>query len=275
LRLQTTIAQFVSEDPIGFAGDPTNLYRYVGNRPVQYTDPNSLEKIWFEFHGFIPGKDGVKFPAKHEHNRVDGTWLAAPDLWYYATDNRGFGGGSSRVHYRGWIESTKIGKIGDGDWEARSGTSGSTRVREVNDESLGGGWELVKEQMDSKVRGSAQKHNGNDGTVIRITATGGDPFLEPFAPNLDFTVDFRFDCDPKRPDKVRVTVNGTHDAYPSFEAIVTTAASSLRSPIYVGTSLYKADQPFKSFFSSLVVGLNTTMMFKGRTEYVDATPPNW
>jgi len=32
--------RFLSEDPIGFAGEDTNLYRYVGNNPVSYRDPS-------------------------------------------------------------------------------------------------------------------------------------------------------------------------------------------------------------------------------------------
>lgn len=35
--------QFVSEDPIGFAGGDTNLYRYVRNAPVLFTDSLGLE----------------------------------------------------------------------------------------------------------------------------------------------------------------------------------------------------------------------------------------
>jgi RHS repeat-associated protein len=34
--------RFLSEDPIGFAGDPSNLYRYVGNGPTNATDPSGL-----------------------------------------------------------------------------------------------------------------------------------------------------------------------------------------------------------------------------------------
>lgn len=34
--------RFVSEDPIGFAGGDTNLYRYVGNRPHVANDPTGL-----------------------------------------------------------------------------------------------------------------------------------------------------------------------------------------------------------------------------------------
>ena len=32
--------RFLSEDPIGFRGGDTNLYRYVKNNPIRYTDPS-------------------------------------------------------------------------------------------------------------------------------------------------------------------------------------------------------------------------------------------
>ena len=38
---ETQIGRFISEDPIGFDSD-TNLYRYVGNDPTNYTDPSGL-----------------------------------------------------------------------------------------------------------------------------------------------------------------------------------------------------------------------------------------
>jgi RHS repeat-associated protein len=34
------IGRFLQADPIGFRGDPTNLYRYVGNNPTNFADPN-------------------------------------------------------------------------------------------------------------------------------------------------------------------------------------------------------------------------------------------
>jgi uncharacterized protein RhaS with RHS repeats len=35
-------ARFISEDPIGFEGGDTNLYRYVGNSPTNFVDPFGL-----------------------------------------------------------------------------------------------------------------------------------------------------------------------------------------------------------------------------------------
>jgi RHS repeat-associated protein len=37
-----TIGRFITPDPIGFAGGDTNFYRYVGNDPVNFTDPSGL-----------------------------------------------------------------------------------------------------------------------------------------------------------------------------------------------------------------------------------------
>ena len=36
-------ARFLESDPIGFEGGDVNLYRYVGNNPVNYVDPLGLE----------------------------------------------------------------------------------------------------------------------------------------------------------------------------------------------------------------------------------------
>jgi RHS repeat-associated protein len=39
------IGRWMSEDPIGFGGDPWKLYRYVGNSPTSRTDPQGLFSI--------------------------------------------------------------------------------------------------------------------------------------------------------------------------------------------------------------------------------------
>jgi RHS repeat-associated protein len=38
-----TLQRFLSPDPAGFGGGDTNLYRYVGNDPVDFTDPSGLK----------------------------------------------------------------------------------------------------------------------------------------------------------------------------------------------------------------------------------------
>ncbi|MEX2172878.1 MAG: RHS repeat-associated core domain-containing protein [Pirellulaceae bacterium] len=39
------IGQFLSEDPIGFNGDPSNLHRYVKNQPLTNVDPDGKRGI--------------------------------------------------------------------------------------------------------------------------------------------------------------------------------------------------------------------------------------
>jgi RHS repeat-associated protein len=41
------IGQWVTEDPIGFAGGDANVRRYVGNGPTNATDPSGLESPWW------------------------------------------------------------------------------------------------------------------------------------------------------------------------------------------------------------------------------------
>jgi RHS repeat-associated protein len=43
--LETSNGRWLSRDPIGFDGEDWDLYRYVGNNPVIWTDPNGLN-IW-------------------------------------------------------------------------------------------------------------------------------------------------------------------------------------------------------------------------------------
>jgi RHS repeat-associated protein len=45
-----SVGRFLSEDPIGYAGDVSNVYRYVGNAATMYVDPSGLAFI----HGVPP-----------------------------------------------------------------------------------------------------------------------------------------------------------------------------------------------------------------------------
>ncbi len=55
------IGRFISKDPIGFAGGDTNLYRYVGNSPLNWIDPLGL--IWAT----------IGYDYQRNHNFLD--WL--------------------------------------------------------------------------------------------------------------------------------------------------------------------------------------------------------
>jgi RHS repeat-associated protein len=42
----SNLGRFISEDPIGFAGGDVNLYGYVWNNPMRFTDPYGLDADW-------------------------------------------------------------------------------------------------------------------------------------------------------------------------------------------------------------------------------------
>ena len=42
--LDPALGRFISEDPIGFSGKNPNLWRYVGNNPVSWVDPNGTDQ---------------------------------------------------------------------------------------------------------------------------------------------------------------------------------------------------------------------------------------
>ncbi|MGL4554316.1 MAG: RHS repeat-associated core domain-containing protein [Gemmataceae bacterium] len=56
-----TIGRWLTEDPIGFEGEDANLYRYVGNRPTNATDPSGL-KVWISTgpDTIIEGKEALE-----------------------------------------------------------------------------------------------------------------------------------------------------------------------------------------------------------------------
>jgi RHS repeat-associated protein len=45
--------RWISEDPIGFSGDPWNLYRYVGNSPTNATDSTGLKKRSYDIFEMV------------------------------------------------------------------------------------------------------------------------------------------------------------------------------------------------------------------------------
>src|SRR6266511_423317 len=59
------IGRFLQPDPIGFWGDPTNLYRYCGNNPVKWRDPGGLQD---------DSEEWGKFTLKTENVVVFGTF---------------------------------------------------------------------------------------------------------------------------------------------------------------------------------------------------------
>ena len=73
-----TVGRFLEEDPIRFAGGDANLYRYVGNSPMNYVDPTGcISKAAEDLQKALPGileplKKAAKGTGKNERGGLIG-----------------------------------------------------------------------------------------------------------------------------------------------------------------------------------------------------------
>jgi RHS repeat-associated protein len=102
-----SVGRWLSEDPIGFSAGDANLYRYVGNGPVNATDPDGLTPK--------PGKNPPK------------SWPKLPDKWKWdAGSGRYKKGGRYRHwdttpgHRPHWDEENKDGSGHENVYEFRA-----------------------------------------------------------------------------------------------------------------------------------------------------------
>ncbi len=89
------LGRFISKDPIGFAGGDTNLYSYVGQNPVNYTDP------WGLWPFGLPKPDDLEVNIK--------SWLV-----YYVsslTDSEAKNITKAVVNELGWLDVNKGRKL--------------------------------------------------------------------------------------------------------------------------------------------------------------------
>jgi RHS repeat-associated protein len=216
----STLGVWLSEDPIGFDGADTNLTRYVGNTPTAYIDHDGLAKIYFEFNAFIEGRIGVANPEGIPGAALPGTWFDEPGGWAYwvATDNRGFGGGSSRMYFRGWVESCSIGSDEGLEYSAEIGSYDSERVRPNSTRT---GYLPVERKKSEPDTAQIQQFGGQTGASVWGKGSGRYGFSWWFyyvQPSVNFDVRFSFDVVDT--NRVEVSVSGTHDSFPSYEALV-------------------------------------------------------
>lgn len=70
------LGKWISQDPIGFSAGDANLYRYVGNKPTNATDPSGLAETWWEwfFPPYTPpgtrqfGSHGIHLEDSYSNN---------------------------------------------------------------------------------------------------------------------------------------------------------------------------------------------------------------
>jgi hypothetical protein len=117
-----TIGRFISEDPIAFEGGDTNLYRYVENQPVRYTDPSGLEIPPSAVYPDDPRHKPPTYPPSTTdvlqkiRPIAQKTWIwdFAPEgceRWAFAFEDnlRGFSDPNVKNHGIGWEPSNAIG----------------------------------------------------------------------------------------------------------------------------------------------------------------------
>jgi RHS repeat-associated protein len=85
--------RFISEDPIGFAAGDTNIARYVGNAPTNFTDPSGLqEQSGNRPHQDLETLDSAALEAEYarlekEMSEIAGRMGRARDRGYYYDDD--------------------------------------------------------------------------------------------------------------------------------------------------------------------------------------------
>ena len=256
------LGNFISQDPAGFDAGDDNFYRYADNNPIICADPSGLRHIDFRFDAFIPGRLGTWLPEPGPLG-----WLG----FYFKTDGREVGQpGTARLHSDGWIESSDIGLL-------TTRQPGQYSVSTRCDPSFRGNWSPVdpgffgptnwvwrvvtRTAVPSINTVGASNGHSDQGceSTITIQASASYPFGGSLAPNIDYTVHFRFR--KVGSGQVSVDVSGTHDAFPDYEATVDNPPQLL--------SYYKTEDTGPG-----IINLNTTVSFSSTDRIVSVpTPP--
>lgn len=76
--------------------------------------------------------------------------------------------------------------------------------------------------LDISIRNS-KKHSfsgeGDDTTTIRVSASAGYPFAEPFSPNIDFELDIELHKNLSS-KSIDINIKGTHNDFPAYELVI-------------------------------------------------------
>ena len=76
----SSIGQFISQDPLDFAAGDMNLYGYVGNSPINYIDPNGLTRVELRYRGAFPGHQHADIVITRDDGSIKSYWARAEDV---------------------------------------------------------------------------------------------------------------------------------------------------------------------------------------------------
>lgn len=250
--------RFINRDPYQELGG-ANLYRYVQNAPTNLVDPFGLEPIEVEFNAFIPGRFGTWLPEP------GGITELADGGVFFKTDERGFGGGSSRLFTRVTIDSESIGtaacKKSSPQVVTDTGTSHRKITRQITT-LYGHEWVTTYYEKKATAKWSSPPPSeGKCSTTVCVTAAASYPF-SMVAPNIDYNVCWKFTVAAK--NAVTIEVWGSHDKFPNYEALINRPAS---------LSQYQYDTPYSGpGFGSLWLDGQVSFTGNGYSVFVDKTP---
>jgi RHS repeat-associated protein len=223
------LGRWVSRDPIGYAAGDANLYRYVGNSPVTWSDPLGLFEISIAFNAFIPRTKGTVLLGV-EDGIPSVNWGVVPgqlpfksQYRYFSTDNRYRAGesGTSKISLKGQFDSCQIGSLQPlvGQlFEAKTGISHQLEAYNARD-ALGPIY--VRNSKETKRATPSKYERGGDTSkrTTRIeTGAGASYPFSSFAPSIN--LDMSFAITRYRDGSVGLIITGSHNEFPAYEIIV-------------------------------------------------------
>ncbi|MFB9057142.1 hypothetical protein ACFFU9_10350 [Mariniflexile ostreae] len=86
---------------------------------------------------------------------------------------------------------------------------------------------------------NSKKHSfyelGNDTTIIKVSASAGYPFAEPFSPNIDFKLEIELFKNLTN-KSIDVHVKGVHNNFPAYELVINDRVAYTHNPSDYGHS---------------------------------------
>ena len=258
----TSAPHAVQREPSS-AGDtpPVPAEGDTAAEPTQAPAPPAPQ-LDIDFNAFIPGSLGTPFETasapypkdlknqsafEADLKAVRGTWLKEPgsfsdhnsSAWYFATDNRSFGGGSHRLGFVGGIAKANIGSFqGRGNLFSHT-TSGSEHVRWKHTGTFSSKDEtgsLDGPTFKSAAPKSSEEHvdTATDESTITTEGAANYPF-KALSPDIDYKVVFKLKREAG--GKTRLNFEITHNMFPFYELLINKGSVWTHSATDTGPSI--------------------------------------